>query len=685
MESDVTTLGICMRESALDATGVRRRGWAMGLAVACLAAACGGGDAADDDAGSNVPPPSDAEARDAGSPDDATRRDAVPISDADVHPDVVWSDVAPPDVTLPDVTLPDVTLPDTSLPDTSLPDVLFADVAPSDVALADAASPDVMLADVAPPDAALPDAALPDAVPPDIAMPPDAAPSDAAPSDAAPNDTAFADASWPDPVLDDAEPPDSAPPDAALDAAWPDAAPPDAAEPDAAEPDAAEPDAAEPDVAEPDVWVPDAAPPPAPQLDAIAAHCNDVRRSLGVHVNGTAVSLAAIGLTLRNADGAVRPFEDGASTLWLALPRDGADVERDGDGFALRFAAELGHDFQGVTSVGVTVRDLAGLESVADAVACTPPDLVALDEICDPIEAFDRCPDGTRCFASALDDVAMCHAAEPPAVDVAIVRFDPLRGALGTVIEGTDPDDDVTSVELWLLDRAFEPLMARDALGFETPIPPLTSPAEVWTDGGRFRATATGVIPSFVVDPAALVAAEVRAVDGAGLRSAPVLVAVEPPLALASGSPCDVAGALGRCPADEVCGFETGYPDAPAVCQVPLATCPHSWPVAELEIGATELALPADPELTTPGRCDARAPTAVFAFTAPTDDMYAFGADAAVLFVRTHCALPQPEYEIDCGASDLAIQLSAGERVYLFVAGPAGPLTVDVSIQGGAP
>jgi len=462
--------------------------------------------------------------------------------------------------------------------------------------------------------------------------------------------------------------PDTAPdagPDAGLDAA----APPDTAGPadTATAPDAS-----------------DASAPGGPVLTLDSALCNPTGPGvvLAFHGQTDTAPPARFELSLLDAAGAPLPFADDAPMVAFdpatsaALVLSWPDPDGLPDSFTGALRSRLGHPFEGVAAVHLTVVDAAGATAGASA-PCTPPPPRGAGEACDPERLDDACAAGLACVVAdpvpgAPDpSAARCQPAAAPTLGGAAVFVNAERRTLGVRVTAADPDGDLAAALVRLRDGFGRPLGWTDGAGAFHAFPELFVPlGAVAADPGAAPPAsalplgASGPLPAAVRDVFAVAAADVRVVDATALTSDALAVPAEPPAALPAGFPCDPYGAFGVCAApDERCGHDDGTLGTPTYCQVPVPECPDAFgavaatdhPGAEPGVWSVTLDLAAAAPLTEPGTCGGGGAQRVVTFAPPAPGRYrltltADAPDATHLraFLRRHCAFADPDSELAC-------------------------------------
>lgn len=140
------------------------------------------------------------------------------------------------------------------------------------------------------------------------------------------------------------------------------------------------------------------------------------------------------------ADSSTLPAPLGAPVLGQATFTAGATVHR------LYLAAPT------LASVGVRLVDRHGLESEEQVVAIATQPILASGESCDPSGQANRCEDGKGCHG----EPPVCADGVAPEIG----RFAYLRTSTSPriLIEGTEPEDDLTQLRLDFLDSRGQPV-----------------------------------------------------------------------------------------------------------------------------------------------------------------------------------------------------------------------------------
>ncbi len=456
---------------------------------------------------------------------------------------------------------------------------------------------------------------------------------------------------------------------------------------------------------------------PVPSITALQATCSLDPNALGLVASGLAPGddLGFMALQLLDSAGSPTPMH-GSDELELAL--DGSpfvDFNASAGAFALQFSAPMETPLVDVASVSLRLASRSGDYGPALTVACNlPPELTSGAE-CDPEGGLNTCLAGQRCSTEAGPTVpATCVDATPPTLTQAGAAFNSSRRTLGVSAEGQDLEHNAWYARVVLLDGEMAPLR-QDPLDDQSPLlDPVYIELQLSWVGDGYAGRGSRPMPATIPPGAHFEALRIEVVDRTGLQSTSADAVVSDPLSLLSGDPCDFAQAFGICPGAELCGYDDGNVGSATFCQVIAAACPVEWPVVALNgllAGTgTWLHTASLAETTNYGglaRCGGGGPQVVASFLAPETGTYLFELSASsadpLLFSRSHCTLPQPEFELAChddvdlqhgefGAEN-RLQLQAAEQVYLFAdgyidqdgTGLAGDYELRATFEGSAP
>ena len=187
------------------------------------------------------------------------------------------------------------------------------------------------------------------------------------------------------------------------------------------------------------------------------------RRRLSVRVEGrdTSRDVVAMGFELLEG-GDVVPLDpetgEGSLSAGLAEPVVGQE----------EFTARLGipeaafydalgfspfEDFPDIDGVRVRLLDSRGLESEPLDLDFEPATEIAVDGDCDPLMIDNACEVGAACITEGEDaPTGTCLTQTAPVLTAAVGYYNPVTGAMGLLLDGTDPDEDVSYLGLALLD-----------------------------------------------------------------------------------------------------------------------------------------------------------------------------------------------------------------------------------------
>lgn len=173
---------------------------------------------------------------------------------------------------------------------------------------------------------------------------------------------------------------------------------------------------------------------------------------LKINVTDADRDLLGAEVVARDVNGmAVMAFDaDGDGAMDLTTTTLGLGTQ--GAGGALAFWLRGLHQVPGVSQVSLTVSDRAGHTVMRDRVLISAQQVRALEATCDAAFVEDRCDTGAFCRG-------MSSTCQPP-VAPTLTRVAYLRSELGArlLVQGTDPDLDVTSLHLQWLDSMGMPI-----------------------------------------------------------------------------------------------------------------------------------------------------------------------------------------------------------------------------------
>ena len=271
------------------------------------------------------------------------------------------------------------------------------------------------------------------------------------------------------------------------------------------------------------------------------------------------------------------------------------------------------------------------------------------------------------------DFIIFARVADAPVVAEARLFVNTTVGSVGVTVRGTDADANVD----WLS------LVLRDAAGQEVGPLPMSGALDAsfdWLeqDQGAF----VGGFSLRGDFAAAVQSAEVVVVDADGLASAVAEAQVEVAPSVGEGAGCDIRRAYAACEADLLCVYGSC---ASADTE---ATCLPEWTVLALATDAPVAGRTGLGDQYAVGSCGGGGADAIYAFTAGEAGTYRFALSAVpdeaapVLYVRSHCVVDDVLVELACNAeapTALAVDLVAGQTVYVFVDGFEGTFTLSVT------
>lgn len=435
-----------------------------------------------------------------------------------------------------------------------------------------------------------------------------------------------------------------------------------------------------------------------PEITTLSVFKHPRSGNIGVHVEGLdhEEDVDKLTLTLLDAAGEVVPVYAHDPTPRRAYDDRRADPGR----FAGRFIAEADVPpelaWADAVRARVVVHDIGGHDSAPVEVDITPPPVGVEDGPCDTALAFDDCPRLTRC--RRVGARGLCLQDETPRLydgRAALTPGDEGAHAFGLVLRGDDRDDDITGVELQLLDAEGEPMA--DVM---PPAPVVFAPVELFEVDFVTYVHATGTLTPLdrcrehpidtyddcLADPdgRVLAATSVRVwlLDRTGRLSDPLVLPLERAPVLDHRAHCDDDGLLGTCGPDLECSRVEGNFRL-TTCQYPGFDCPRDWLITRLDDRPVDDALRwetaggANDGFVIGGTCGGGELGDVFPFTAPVDGTYVFRITEAdfdpILYVRTRCVAEGFEHELACNddydvrLSALEIELGAGDEVFVFV------------------
>jgi hypothetical protein len=464
----------------------------------------------------------------------------------------------------------------------------------------------------------------------------------------------------------------------------------------------------------------------APVVASFEAWLNVLRRSYAVAARGHDAEgdVAAFTLEFLGAGGAPVMVDPGGPPR-IDVHDPAVELRTEGTGFTLAWATSVLRPLDAVTALRLTVVDATGAASEPREAAVTAPRVVARGDACDALGARSVCGPADACVGAAAG--LSCLAATAPALRTAEAYVNLAVGSFGVRVDGDDPEDDVAAVSLLPLaaDGAARPFAGDGAVpvrftsitqeggAFAGVVSRLASFQQCLAEGEEaFVACASGGITTrdcagegrAVVatcnarELAEVAAMRIAVADRTARTGDAVTVAVSAPAAAEAGAACDAMAALWRCPEGMAChGVDEG--DARLTCRDAVPECPGGWEVVDLRRhavgggwvyrGTTAGARHKGGG----GTCGGGAPNRIHAFVAASDGAYRVEiADTAadtVLYVRSHCALPQPEYELACNddlavgnlLSALRMDLVRGQTVYVFVDGATGDVEGEYTLR----
>ncbi|MCA9546602.1 MAG: hypothetical protein KC613_19490, partial [Myxococcales bacterium] len=459
----------------------------------------------------------------------------------------------------------------------------------------------------------------------------------------------------------------------------------------------------------------------APSVDEVVLALDPLRGGLGIRFTGGDADNDAVAYTI-NFLGA-----DGSPVAELDTTFDNADLAEvvtftQADGM---FSYELKGYFDpnliaATAAIEVTVTDSLGLQNDPPVVAQpTPAAVGARGDACD--EIFLGCAEADACD---FDDEGngTCVEATPPTITAGMGYINATSGFIGIYIEGTDPQNNAAYVRVQPLDAMGNPInisqedvatpvaaafdssvagegensfVARAAvfnLRLDACLADAQAAFDNCTQGGgdqnacieQANALLENCSIALIADVASL---QVWAGDETLKESAEpfIIDMVSPTPAVEAGAACDQAGATAICPEMNYC-FSLNPAEAAPVCGAAVAECPADWTVINLNdhadgngflyAGDSSEAV----NRVGTGTCGGGGPQDVLSFTAPRAGTWQFvtageAMDADTLLIaRTHCAMPQDEFEAACNDdidtqggnynSIVQVQLEAEATIY---------------------
>lgn len=453
-----------------------------------------------------------------------------------------------------------------------------------------------------------------------------------------------------------------------------------------------------------------------PSIASLDVRCSLSPNAMGAELAGAAPfdEIGFVSFELLDGAGEAVLLHNGQLELELAVDRSPfIQLDQSSGNYALLFSAPMATALDAVESVRVKLADLAGHYGAPLSANCQEPFELAADASCDIYQALNSCPAGQACSAEN-DAQALCVGATAPSLSWAGAAYNYSHRSIGVSAEGQDVDQDAWYAKVQLLDSEGR-LLRQDPLDDASPVfEPLYVELVLDWVGDAFAGRGSMILPESVPPDAAFESLRVQVLDHTGLESSSLDALLADPIALLSGDPCDFAEAFGFCPGGEVCAYDVGELGAPTFCQAPWRACPESWPVIALDaLSVTSTTwshsatMTSDQSYAGAGSCGGGGAQVPLSFLAPFSGEYLFEINAssadALLFARSHCSLPQIEYERACqddidllrGELDAAIRLrlEAGEQIFLFADGHVGDgspgltgdFAVHASFEGEAP
>lgn len=453
-----------------------------------------------------------------------------------------------------------------------------------------------------------------------------------------------------------------------------------------------------------------------PEIGDIAGFHNRSAGTTGVRLSGTSPESPLVGFSMQlyTSNGAqilpapYRAVFSERSLLTL--------TEEDGR-FQVEGSFALGDGAPAVGRIEITVIDRNGLESEAASSTARSPDAIARGEVCDPNRALNVCAATDACVVRAPETKPHCSVATAPTFQGGTATVNLETGFLGVVVEGIDPESDVSALRL-LPRNASGGALAVASGATVVDLHRVTHDAEgafrgVLAMEARFDGKCLGPAQSYLNDCinrggnqqacydeaiarlyacyadtlAQVATVEVEVVDETGRVSQKLSLDVSPTDSAVVGGSCDPFGATGACEEGLICWADTSL--VPETCHETGPICPEGFGAIDLAdhvsdgkwryTGDNSAAVSREG-----GSCGGAGPTDAFAFTAPSAGTWKITTSHlgprsnTVLYVRPFCQLPA--YELACNddtglsaASALEIQLAEGETVYIFVGSALDP------------
>lgn len=457
--------------------------------------------------------------------------------------------------------------------------------------------------------------------------------------------------------------------------------------------------------------------------------------TMEAYFNGS-VDFAGVRLTGRNPDAAVAGFSMQlyglTGTALLPEPFvarfDQVEILRvtQADGaFTVEGSFSLGEGAPAVGAIEFSVFDENELPSETRKEQALAPPEVARGEACDPNRALNVCAGSDYCIARDPEVGPVCSVATRPDLTTATAYKNLDDGFWGVVVEGVDPESDVTAARLLPKKEtgtsipigeagatvvpfhhlghdeggAYRGVVALSAI-FNGPCLPAANQAyaDCVNGGGNQQAcydqAVALLLQCYEDNFLQMVRVDVEVVDASNKLSTKLTVDLAPTPAADLGGQCDPYGATGACSADAVCWSEE--PVVPETCRAEGPTCPAEFGAIDLNghASGTRWIYTGNNAAATVrdgGSCGSNGPADAFSFTAPSAGNYTFSTGAlgsgvdTTIVVRPYCQLV---YELACNddtatsdtASRVGVSLDAGETVYLFVGSADGTATGDYTL-----
>lgn len=458
-----------------------------------------------------------------------------------------------------------------------------------------------------------------------------------------------------------------------------------------------------------------------PTLASVELFLNPNTRAIGVRVAGADPNDDVVAFDIALLDGGGMELAAG-----MDIPLDDFDFTQADGMFQGDLVLGLPQGTEGTARIAFAVSDRFGLKSdvvMADAMA--PPGGLMRGDECVPAQVFGLCDEADACVDADPndEDPAVCVEATPPTITSAEAFANAEDGLLGIRVAGEDPEDNAAAVsllpfngdaELSLIESggaATAGLQAISADGAYTGttavnfinacFPAAQAYFDMCAGAGGNQETcveeANALLAMCNMERVAEVTAvQVAVIDNTGKQSEPFMVEMVPPTpTVMENDECDIPQALAICPEEMFC-FNVGAADDSPICQPPSEACAESWTVVDLNAnGEGPWSYDGDSaDATNLGggaSCGGGGAQAVHSFTAPAAGTYTarvtMATDArdgvmtdTLLFARTHCPLPQADFEISCNddveqgnlLSAIQLELEADQTAYIFVDGYTG-------------